>query len=148
MKGKGFLKVTGILMIIFAGIALLSEIISLIFGVRIMEYYTAQSGVSMAAANIAVYGMLGISIVLSALELFTGIIGIKNCDKPDKSTICIVFGSIVLGIDLIGYVMMLIIVRMPLALVVLTLIIALISLALPVLYLIGAILNKNSAVEL
>jgi hypothetical protein len=148
MKGKGFLKVTGILMVIFAGMALLSEIISLIFGVRIMEYYTAQSGVSMAAANIAVYGMLGISIVLSALELFTGIIGIKNCDKPDKSTICIVFGSIVLGIDMIGYVMMLIIVRMPLALVVLTLIIALISLALPVLYLIGAILNKNSTVEL
>ena len=145
MKGKGFLKVTGIIMIIFAGIALIGEIISLIVGARIMEYYTAQAGASLAAAKIVVYGLIAGSIILSGLQLFTGILGIKNCSKPDKSTICIVFGSIILAIDLIGYVITLIIgMGMPAVLIVLGSIMSLIGMALPILYIIGAALNKKA----
>ncbi len=145
MKGKGFLKVTGIIMIIFAGIALIGEIISLIIGARIMEYYTAQAGASLAAAKIVVYGLIAGSIILSGLQLFTGILGIKNCSKPDKSTICIVFGSIILAIDLIGYVITLIIgMGMPAVLIVLGSIMSLIGMALPILYIIGAALNKKA----
>ncbi len=148
MKGKGFLKVTGIIMIIFAGIALIGEIINLIIGARVMDYYTAQAGASLAAANIVVYSLLGGGIILSGLQLFTGILGIRNCNKPDKSTICIVFGSIILAIDLIGYVIMLIVcASMPGVLILLISIMSLIGMALPILYIIGAALNKKEAVE-
>ncbi len=148
MKGKGFLKVTGIIMIIFAGIALIGEIINLIIGARVMDYYTAQAGASLAAANIVVYSLLGGGIILSGLQLFTGILGIRNCSKPDKSTICIVFGSIILAIDLIGYVIMLIVcASMPGVLILLVSIMSLIGMALPILYIIGAALNKKEAVE-
>ncbi len=148
MKGKGFLKVTGIIMIIFAGIALIGEIINLIIGARVMDYYTAQAGASLAAANIVVYSLLGGGIILSGLQLFTGILGIRNCSKPDKSTICIVFGSIILAIDLIGYVIMLIVcASMPGVLILLISIMSLIGMALPILYIIGAALNKKEAVE-
>ena len=148
MKGKGFLKVTGIIMIIFAGIALIGEIINLIIGTRVMDYYTAQAGASMAAAKVVVYGLLAGGIILSGLQLFTGILGIKNCSKPDKSTICIVFGSIILAIDLIGYVITLIIgASMPAVLILLVSIMSLIGMALPILYIIGAALNKNAAVD-
>jgi hypothetical protein len=142
MKGKGFLKVTGILMIIFAAIALIVDVISLV----VMDEISAGSVSSefpenvRNVASIAVTGLI-IGCAGSALEMATGIIGVANSKKPQKATICIVFGIIVLAIEVISLIFGFVGGQASAATIIVSVIV---GLALPVLYLIGAILNKKS----
>ena len=142
MKGKGFLKVTGILMIIFAAIALIVDVISLV----VMNEISAGS-VSTEfpenvrnVASIAVTGLI-IGCAGSALEMATGIIGVANSKKPQKATICIVFGIIVLALEVISLILGFVGGQASAATIIVSVIV---GLALPVLYLIGAFLNKKS----
>ncbi|MBR3243463.1 MAG: hypothetical protein IKF90_12325 [Parasporobacterium sp.] len=141
-QGRNFLKVCGILMIIGGAVTI---IVSGIIGI---VGYVAGSAVS----GMGEYGagaVLGVAALISAIlyliggivELIAGIIGVKNNNRPEKATTCIVFGFIVLVINLIGTILSIsgsssagsIIVSI------------ICSVALPVLYLIGAFLNKKSA---
>ncbi|MGN0396302.1 MAG: hypothetical protein ACI4EF_13145 [Coprococcus sp.] len=92
-QGKGFLKVCGILMIIFGSISI---VVSLI----------AFSGVAVLAALGASSAMLYISCIFSlassAAELVAGIIGVKNCADSSKAGVCMTWGVIVAACCILG----------------------------------------------
>ena len=132
-KGSGFLKVTGILMIIFGAIALILSIIAII-GVAAIGYLMD------GAISMGIYYASGILLLLSSIaELIAGIIGVKNCNKPEKAGTCIAWGVIVAILCVAGTI--------------LTSVaggtfntVSLVSgLLFPVLFIIGAYLNKKSA---
>lgn len=129
MQGKGFLKVCGILMIIGGAIGLISSIIlAATAGVTAvaLAYVGISAGVIVAAAIIGVIG--------SALELVAGILGVKNCDKPEKAMSCVVMGIVVAALTIVSNIIYFS-----------GILSLLLGLVLPVLYLIGAFLNKKAA---
>lgn len=131
MKGRKFLKVTGILMIIGGAFGIIGGIVAMIgAGALAAVLETSAGGLMLASALI---------LASAVFQLIAGIMGVKNCDKPEKAQICLVMGVIaailsvsgniisnVLGSDfnIFSYVTGLII---------------------PVLYIIGAIKNKEPA---
>ena len=88
-KVSTFLKVTGILMIVFGAIALIVSIIA-ILGIA-----------ALAAFNDGTYDMTmlyvgGVFALISAVaEFVAGIIGVINAKLPNKANTCIVWGVIV-----------------------------------------------------
>ena len=88
-KGAGFLKVTGILMIIGGIIGIIVSIIAFI-GVAALEAMASDE------VNFGIYYLACImALVGSALQLVAGIIGVINAKKPEKAMTCIVWGAIV-----------------------------------------------------
>ena len=93
------LKICGILMIIGGSAGLLTSLFAII-------------GVSALAAAAAYYGghmLVGLFVFAcilllasSALELTTGILGVKNCDKPEKVNSSFVCCLVTLGLSLLG----------------------------------------------
>lgn len=131
-KGSGFLKVTGILMIIGGAIALIVAIIAII-GIAALAYI---SDGELAMGLLYVSGVL---TLLSAIaELIAGIIGVKNCKKPEKAKTCIVWGVIVAALCVIGSILTVV---GGSSFPVFSL---LLGLVLPVLYIIGAVKNKQA----
>ena len=142
-KGRGFLKVCGILMIIGGALTIIvTGILGIVSAVAIsalasdpsIEYAGPAAGLLIVAAIIGLIGGI--------VELIAGIVGVKNANRPEKATTCIVWGFIVLVLQIVSLILSFagggsnagtIIVN----------IIA--GIALPVLYLIGAFLNKKSA---
>ena len=88
-KGSGFLKVTGILMIIGGGISIIMGIIAAL-GVAALAYI--RDG---RASPALLYASVVLMLVSAAAELTAGIIGIINCKKPEKAGICMAWGVIV-----------------------------------------------------
>ena len=131
-KGSGFLKVTGILMIIFGSIAIILGIVA-IAGIAALAYISdgeLSSGLLYTA---------GIFTLVSAVaEFVTGIIGVKNCKRPEKAGVCIGWGVVVIIMDIIGSI--------------LTVVGGssfpvfsfLLGLVIPVLFIIGAVKNKSA----
>lgn len=132
-KSNGFLKVTGILMIISGGISIILSIMGLL-------------GVSMLAAVLGSEANMGLlvfasvlALISSVISLVAGILGVKNAAKPEKATVCIVFGILTAVFSVLGNVLT----------------VAgggsfsvpnlLLGLVIPVLYLIGAFQNKKRA---
>lgn len=130
-KGAGFLKVTGILMIIGGAIGIIFSIIAL-FSVPVVVLFNplVEPGMLYASGALALIG--------SIAQLVAGIIGVVNSKKPEKAMTCIVFGVIVAVFNVAG--------------VILNAVgggsfnfVSLITgLVLPVLYVIGAGLNKKA----
>ena len=92
MKGKNFLKVTGILMIIGGAISAIVGLIALIGTLAVSSLLTGS-------------GLLGWMIIGSVLclisgvaELIAGIFGVSHCEKPEKAHTCILWGCIVVGL--------------------------------------------------
>ena len=142
-SGRVFLKVCGILMII-GGI--FSIVVSGVLGIlgyvsgniidQNGEYGTGQilGAIVIIAAIIALIGGI--------LELIAGIVGVKNSDKPEKATTCIVWGFIVLVINVISIITTISGGSSSVGTIIGSIIF---SLALPILYLIGAFKNKKAA---
>lgn len=88
-KGAGFLKVTGILMIIGSIIGIVVSIIAFIgvAALQMMASYEVNVGIYYVACTMSLVG--------SALQLVVGIIGVINAKKPEKAMTCIVWGAIV-----------------------------------------------------
>lgn len=125
-RGKNFLLVCGIIMIVFGAISSLASIIA-IFGVAVL----LATGMVLTA----IQGVVG--IIASVCELVTGIVGVVNCKKPEKAGTCMTLGIILIALQAISFILGLIggsfgIIGLILGLI------------LPVLYVIGANLNKNS----
>ena len=127
-KGSTFLKVTGILMIVFGAIALIVSIIA-ILGIA-----------ALAAFNDGTYDMTmlyvgGVFALISAVaEFVAGIIGVINAKLPHKANTCIVWGVVVMCIageiiSMIGGSQF-------------NVFSLICGLAIPVLYIIGAVKNK------
>lgn len=128
-KGSGFLKVTGILMIIGASVSIIMSIIVAI-GVAALAVIGSARGM--------LYASTALMIVSAAAEMVTGILGVVNCKKPEKAKTCIAWGIIVAVLCVAGTVLSVAgdgdfnIVSL------------LIGLVLPVLYIIGASLNAKA----
>lgn len=131
MQGSKFLKVTGILMIIFGAVALIFAIIALA-GLGLLEALGAPMGILWASGILALVGAVA--------EFVAGIIGVKNWNKVEKAKTCMVWGIIVIAFCIISNVLTLIGYPENFSIVnVLT------GLVIPVLYLIGALQNKKLA---
>lgn len=129
-KGSGFLKVTGILMIIGGAISLIVAIVAII-GIAALVYV---AGSEINAGLLYAAGV--ISLVSAVAELIAGIVGVKNCKKPEKARTCVVWGVIVAVLCVAGSVLTVVGGNdFPVFSLIL-------GLVLPVLYIVGAIKNK------
>lgn len=134
-KGKGLLKVVGILLIIWGAIRV---VIGLIAFVGIAAAGTLANSGALDAADAAllseeavIIGAISV-LICGVLELITGIIGVINAKKPEKAMICIIFGVIIIICNIISSILDFSLLGLIMVLV------------LPVLFLIGGILNKKS----
>jgi hypothetical protein len=133
-KSNGFLKVTGILMIIGGGLSIILGIIAML-------------GVALIVSALGTEEMLGLLIFATILALLgaivslvAGILGVANAAKPEKANICIVFGILAAMLSVLGNVLT---ATSGGTFSVFNLILGLV---LPVLYLIGAFQNKARVV--
>lgn len=135
-KGAGFLKVVGILLVIFGSIAIIMSLI-LITGAAALIAINLAAGIE---TNSYEYYAGTIVYTLSSIaELVCGIIGIRNCKKPEKSTKCLVWGIITIVLGIAGSVLMSIAAATKI-----NIINILFVSVCPTLFIIGAILNKKS----
>ena len=98
-KGAGFLKVTGILMIIGGALSIILSIVA-ILGVAALAYLMDGE-----ATTGLLYASCVLMIVSAVAELIAGIIGVKNCKKPEKAGACLVWGIIVAVLCVAGTVL-------------------------------------------
>ena len=131
MKGRKFLKVTGILMIIGAAFGIIGGIIAMI-GVGALAAVLETSAVGLMLASVLV-------LASAVFQLIAGIMGVKNCDKPEKAQSCLVMGVIVAILSVAGNVISNILGSSFNILSYAT------GLIIPVLYIIGAVKNKEPA---
>ena len=131
MKGRQFLKVTGILMIIGGAFGIIGGIVAIIgAGALAAVLETSAGGLILASVLI---------LASAVFQLIAGIMGVKNCDKPEKAQSCIVIGVIVAILSVAGNVISNVlgsdfnIINYAAGLIV------------PVLYIIGAAKNKEPA---
>lgn len=95
-KGTGFLKVTGILMIIGGAISVIMGILAAI-GVAALAYISDGT-----VSSALLYTSVVLMIVSAVAELIAGINGVANCKKPEKAVSCIVWGIIVAVLSVAG----------------------------------------------
>lgn len=131
MKGRQFLKVTGILMIIGGAFGIIGGIVAII-----------GAGALAAVLETSAGGLMFASVLILAsavFELIAGIMGVKNCDKPEKAQSCIVIGVIVAILSVAGNVISNVLGSD------FNIINYATGLIIPVLYIIGAVKNKEAA---
>ena len=131
MKGRKFLKVTGILMIIGGAFGIIGGIVAVIGAGALAAVLETSAGGLMLASTL---------ILASAVfQLIAGIMGVKNCDKPEKAQSCIVIGVIVAILSVAGNVISNVLGSD------FNIINYATGLIIPVLYIIGAVKNKEPA---
>lgn len=131
MKGRKFLKVTGILMIIGGAFGIIGGIVAMIgAGALAAVLETSAGGLMLASALI---------LASAVFQLIAGIMGEKNCDKPEKAQSCIVIGVIVAILSVAGNVISNVLGSD------FNIINYATGLIIPVLYIIGAVKNKEPA---
>ena len=131
MKGRKFLKVTGILMIIGGAFGIIGGIVAMIgAGALAAVLETSAGGLMLASALI---------LASAVFQLIAGIMGVKNCDKPEKAHSCLVMGVIVAILSVSGNIISNILGSSFNILSYAT------GLIIPVLYIIGAVKNKEPA---
>ena len=131
MKGRKFLKVTGILMIIGGAFGIIGGIVAMIgAGALAAVLETSAGGLMLASALI---------LASAVFQLIAGIMGVKNCDKPEKAQSCIVIGVIVAILSVAGNVISNVLGSD------FNIINYATGLIIPVLYIIGAAKNKETA---
>ena len=121
--GKGLLKVSGILLIIFAVIGAIGGL--------------AVGGLAIAAGAPGLAILMVLSVFAGvALNLIAGILGVKNADKPEKAQVCFILGVVMVALQVISAVISIAGRTFQWYSVV-------IGLVLPILYLVGALKNKE-----
>lgn len=131
MKGRKFLKVTGILMIIGGAFGIIGGIVAMIgAGALAAVLETSAGGLMLASALI---------LASAVFQLIAGIMGVKNCDKPEKAQSCIVIGVIVAILSVAGNVISNVLGSD------FNIFSYATGLIIPVLYIIGAVKNKEPA---
>ena len=131
MKGRKFLKVTGILMIIGGAFGIIGGIVAMIgAGALAAVLETSAGGLMLASALI---------LASAVFQLIAGIMGVKNCDKPEKAQSCLVMGVIVAILSVAGNIISNVLGSSFNILSYAT------GLVIPVLYIISAVKNKEPA---
>ena len=131
MKGRKFLKVTGILMIIGGSIGIIGAIIAVIGVGALAAILETSSGGLMFASILTLIG--------AVIQFIAGIMGVKNSARPEKAQSCIVMGVLVALFSIAGNIISTVLGNSFSVMNLIT------GLALPVLYIIGAVLNKREA---
>ena len=131
MKGRKFLKVTGILMIIGGAFGIIGGIVAMI-GAGALAAVLETSAVGLMLASVLI-------LASAVFQLIAGIMGVKNCDKPEKAQACLVMGIIVAILSVAGNVTSNVLGSSFNILSYAT------GLVIPVLYIIGAAKNKETA---
>ena len=131
MKGRKFLKVTGILMIIGAAFGIFGGIIAIIGAGALAAVLETSAGGLMLASMLI--------LVSAVFQLIAGIMGVKNCDKPEKAQSCLVMGIIVAVLSVAGNVISNVLGSD------FNIFSYATGLIIPVLYIIGAVKNKEPA---
>ena len=130
MKGRKFLKVTGILMIIGGAFGIIGGIVAMIgAGALAAVLETSAGGLMLASALI---------LASAVFQLIAGIMGVKNCDKPEKAQSCLVMGVIVAILSVSGNIISNVLGSNFNILSYAT------GLMIPILYIIGAVKNKET----
>ena len=130
MKGRKFLKVTGILMIIGGAFGIIGGIVAMIgAGALAAVLETSAGGLMLASALI---------LASAVFQLIAGIMGVKNCDKPEKAQSCLVMGVIVAILSVSGNIISNVLGSNYNILSYAT------GLIIPILYIIGAVKNKET----
>lgn len=134
MKGKTYLKVTGILLLIGGILGVLCYgLLTLLLGVALVDQGTG-SGALPVTAIVVVY------VIASIIQLVAGVMGIKGCNKSSKADGCFKIGIVVLIISILAA-----IVNMAGAGFTFSgILYALLGLVVPGLYIYGAKLNRDS----
>ena len=141
-KGKGFLKVVGILMIIFGALGIIFVgIIGLVAVMAIADSALESDGVITAAVIIACI----IAIIGGVIELITGIIGVKNCNKPENWKSCMIWGIISLALEVLSLILSFVGSNASAGSIIINIIG---GVAMPVLFIIGAKLNQKQYFEM
>ena len=131
MKGRQFLKVTGILMIIGGAFGIIGGIVAII-GVGALAAVLETSAGGLMFASVLI-------LASAVFELIAGIMGVKNCDKPEKAQCCLVMGVIVAILSVAGNVISNVLGSD------FNIFNYATGLVIPVLYIIGAVKNKELA---
>ena len=130
MKGRMFLKVTGILMIIGGAFGIIGGIVAMIgAGALAAVLETSAGGLMLASALI---------LASAVFQLIAGIMGVKNCEKPEKAQSCLIMGVIVAILSVAGNVISNVLGSQ------FSIINYATGLIIPVLYIIGAAKNKET----
>ena len=140
-KGQGFLKVTGILTIIFGAIGLVLSIIALIVSIAAGSVL-GEMGMGVIGTAVIIASV--IAIIDCVIELVAGIVGVKNCKDAGAWKKCLTWGIVVLVLAIVGLVCQFVGGQDSAATIIVTIIC---SIAIPVLFIIGAVLNKKEAGE-
>ena len=131
MKGRKFLKVTGMLMIIGGAFGIIGGIVAMIgAGALAAVLETSAGGLMLASALI---------LASAVFQLIAGIMGVKNCDKPEKAQSCLVMGVIVAILSVSGNIISNVLGSD------FNIFSYATGLIIPVLYIIGAVKNKEPA---
>ena len=130
MKGRKFLKVTGILMIIGGAFGIIGGIVAMIgAGALAAVLETSAGGLMLASALI---------LASAVFQLIAGIMGVNICDKPEKAQSCLVMGVIVAILSVSGNIISNVLGSNFNILSYAT------GLIIPILYIIGAVKNKET----
>ncbi len=129
-NGTGFLKVTGILMIIFGSIMLVITLL----GISALVYLDSQLMGIMSLETLYVAAVL--SLIGAVVQFVAGIVGVKNCRNPQKAGLCLGFGIATAVISTAGALLA------PLAGSEINFVSIIFGLVLPILFILGAIKNK------
>ena len=135
-KSNGFLKVTGILMIIGGAIGFIFGIIA-VLGVAVVAAALQALGEPVSSGLLVFAAIL--ALVSSVISFVAGIMGVKNAAKPEKAQKCIVIGIIVIVLSIIGNILTMVGGGS------FSFISLFTGLIIPVLYLLGAFQNKKLA---
>ena len=129
MKGSTFLKVTGILMIVFGTLALVLAIIAI-------AAVSLAASLGIGSMMLTLSGIL--ALVGAVAQMVAGILGAVNWARPEKAGVCIVWGVIVIVLCILSTILTLVSDADNFSIISL-----LTSFVIPVLYLIGAFQNKK-----
>ena len=129
MKGSTFLKVTGILMIVFGTLALVLAIIAI-------AAVSLAASLGIGSMMLTLSGIL--ALVGAVAQMVAGILGAVNWARPEKAGVCIVWGVIVIVLCIHSTILTLVSDADNFSIISL-----LTSFVIPVLYLIGAFQNKK-----
>ena len=131
--GQTLLKVVSILYIIFGALFALVALLSLFLGSLLTSFVSSIVGDYGALLGGAVgFVLFIVFLIIAAVDLVAGIIGVKQCGDPSKAMFFIVFGFILGGLSLISFITNFQIGN-------------LIGMIMPVLFIVGGFMNKNAA---
>jgi len=134
MKNSKFLKVMGIIMLIFGIIAIIAGALSLA-GTGMIVSLAELAGTTVPVGLLT--ASLSVALIGAVVELIAGILGIKNWNAPGKINGCIICGILTIVLSVVSTIM--IVVGYPDSFSILSIVT---GLAVPVLYLIAAFQYK------